>query len=106
MARGRRSEDTAGERLRRARLASKISQAELSKRTGIDRATLSAYENGRRAAGPDNAEKLSRELGVSAKSLTGWTGLGDPEVQWRRRTEERLAELERRLQAREEGSAP
>lgn len=93
--------DTPGERLRAARLAAKLSQPELSRRTGIDRAQLSAYENVRRQMGADNAEKIAAALAaegveVSPEDLTDWTGLSSPEVRWRREIEERLDVAERK----------
>ena len=65
------------ERLREARTAAKITQAELSKKAGVTAATISAYESydGSKGKNPslDNALKLAVALNVSLDWLCGFS---------------------------------
>lgn len=65
------------ERLREARTAAKLTQADLSKKAGVTAATISAYESadGSKGKNPslDNALKLAAALNVSLDWLCGFT---------------------------------
>ena len=57
--------------VRRLRLRLKLSQAELSRRSGVNSITISQIENGRTTAWPGYQRKLARALGVSVEELRG-----------------------------------
>ena len=65
------------ERLREARTAAKLTQADLSKKAGVTAATISAYESsdGNKGKNPslDNALKLASALNVSLDWLCGFS---------------------------------
>lgn len=70
--------DTIGERVKTRRESAGIAQAELAKRVGTNKQTLSAIEGGAtKAPGADLALRLARELGVSPWWLV--LGEGRPE---------------------------
>lgn len=60
-----------GERLREAREAKKLSQADLAERTGLQPSAISHFETGRRAPSFDNLRKLADALEVSTDYLLG-----------------------------------
>jgi len=60
-----------GRRLRQAREAAGLSQAELAERTGLAQAQLSAIETGMiRQPSPENVTKLAAALGIPDPLLT------------------------------------
>ena len=61
------------ERLKAARTAKHISQADLAKAVGVSAATISSYEtvNGAKIPSLDKAEAIANELGVSLDWLCG-----------------------------------
>jgi transcriptional regulator with XRE-family HTH domain len=58
-----------GQRLKEARQRAMISQEELSRTTGIGRATISNLENEERTAQPRTVRRLAEALGVEPKDL-------------------------------------
>lgn len=58
-----------GENLKRIRLAKKLSQGDLSKSLGVDRAYISNIENGRMNPTLSTLEKLAGALGISSSEL-------------------------------------
>lgn len=60
---------TIGTRIRELRLARKETQVKVGAGTGIDHATLSFYENGRRAQPLDALIALARYFGVTLADL-------------------------------------
>lgn len=58
-----------GENLKRIRLAKKLSQGDLSKSLGVDRAYISNIENGRMNPTLSTLEKIARALGISSSEL-------------------------------------
>lgn len=57
------------EALRRARIRAGLTMAELSRRTGVARATISNIENGKHVARLDTIAVLAKGLGVEIPSL-------------------------------------
>ncbi|MDR3090392.1 MAG: helix-turn-helix domain-containing protein [Desulfobulbaceae bacterium] len=57
--------ETPGDILNAIRWQRRLSQAELARRLGIARQSVSAMEKGRRAIGPDMIARLAQVLGVS-----------------------------------------
>lgn len=55
--------------MREARARKKMSQKELSEKTGIATSTISSYENGGKVPPLDIAVRLSKELGLSLDGL-------------------------------------
>jgi transcriptional regulator with XRE-family HTH domain len=66
---------TPGEALRELRELHGWSQVELAKRSGVDQTTISAFESGRKAFGPDRAVRLAEALNVHPAVLIfpDWT---------------------------------
>jgi len=66
---------TPGEALRELRELHSLTQAELGKRSGVDQATISALESGRKSMGLDRASRLAKALGVHPAVLAfpDWT---------------------------------
>jgi transcriptional regulator with XRE-family HTH domain len=60
-----------GVKLREAREAKKLSQADLAERTGLQPSAISHFETGRRAPSFDNLKKLADALEVSTDYLLG-----------------------------------
>jgi transcriptional regulator with XRE-family HTH domain len=58
-----------GERLRRLRKASLLTQVDLSEITGVAQDTISALETGKREAHPGTIRKLAKALGVEPREL-------------------------------------
>ncbi|MBI2631344.1 helix-turn-helix transcriptional regulator [Candidatus Nomurabacteria bacterium] len=58
-----------GENLKRLRLKKKLSQGDLSKSLGVDRAYISNIENGRMNPTLSTLEKISKALGISSSEL-------------------------------------
>jgi len=58
-----------GENLKRLRLKKKLSQGDLSKSLGVDRAYISNIENGRMNPTLSTLEKISGALGISSSEL-------------------------------------
>lgn len=58
-----------GENLKRLRLKRKMSQGDLSKSLGVDRAYISNIENGRMNPTLSTLEKISEALGISSSEL-------------------------------------
>ena len=58
-----------GENLKRIRLAKKMSQGDLSKSLGVDRAYISNIENGRMNPTLSTLEKIAGALGISSSDL-------------------------------------
>ena len=58
-----------GQRLKEARQRAMISQEELSRTTGIGRATISNLENEERTAQPRTVRRLAEALGVEPMDL-------------------------------------
>jgi len=58
-----------GENLRRLRLKKKLSQGDLSKTLGVDRAYISNIENGRMNPTLSTLEKIAGALGISSSEL-------------------------------------
>ena len=76
----RRVKVSVGESVRVIRELQGYSQNELSRRTGIPQATLSAIENDRIRLGVERAKVLARALKVHPAVLVfpGWEVAGDP----------------------------
>lgn len=55
--------------LREIRKLKKLTQEELSERTGITQCNISSYEKGHKVLGVSSAKKLARELGVDFRTL-------------------------------------
>jgi transcriptional regulator with XRE-family HTH domain len=70
--------ETMGERFKRLREQARMSQRELSERSGIPLRTLCNWEQGQRVPRLDHAVQLARTLGVDMNTLTGF---GEPEVE-------------------------
>ena len=67
-------------RLAEAMAARKMSQADLARRTGVDRSTISALlQPGTRLPNAQLAADCARSLGISADWLLGLSGRGDEE---------------------------
>ena len=62
-----------GARIRTARQAADLSQAELGKRVGLDQAYISRLENGTAEGTPAQLLEISRVLGVPVSQLLGDT---------------------------------
>jgi HTH-type transcriptional regulator, competence development regulator len=58
-----------GQKLKEARQRAMISQEELSRMTGIGRATISNLENEERSAQPRTIRRLAEALGVEPRNL-------------------------------------
>jgi transcriptional regulator with XRE-family HTH domain len=58
-----------GQKLKEARQRAMISQEELSRMTGIGRATISNLENEERSAQPRTIRRLAEALGVEPRDL-------------------------------------
>lgn len=58
-----------GENLKKIRLKKKLSQGDLSKSLGVDRAYISNIENGRMNPTLSTLEKISVALGISSSEL-------------------------------------
>ena len=58
-----------GENLKRLRLKKKLSQGDLSKSLGVDRAYISNIENGRMNPTLSTLEKIANALGISSSEL-------------------------------------
>jgi transcriptional regulator with XRE-family HTH domain len=65
--------DTIGDRVRIARLARAMSQADLAAATGIMRATISRIESNKAEARPSTIRKLAEATGADP----GWLLLGE-----------------------------
>jgi transcriptional regulator with XRE-family HTH domain len=60
-----------GSRLKKARLAKGLSQAQLAELVGVSRETITAYESGRARLLDDVISSLAKVLSVSADELLG-----------------------------------
>ncbi len=60
-----------GENLKKLRLKKKMSQGDISRKLGVDRAYISSIENGRMNPTLSTLEKISGVLKVSIKDLVG-----------------------------------
>ena len=58
-----------GENLKELRLKKKLSQGDLSKSLGVDRAYISNIENGRMNPTLSTLEKIANALGISSSEL-------------------------------------
>ena len=58
-----------GKNLKRIRMAKKMSQGDISRKLGMDRAYISGVENGKRNPTVATIEKLANALGVSIDEL-------------------------------------
>ena len=58
-----------GKNLKRIRTEKNLSQGDIHRKTGFDRAYISGIESGRRNPTLTNIEKLAEALGVSADKL-------------------------------------
>ena len=58
-----------GENLRKLRFKKKLSQGDLSKTLGVDRAYISNIENGRMNPTLSTLEKIAGALGISSSEL-------------------------------------
>ena len=58
-----------GENLKKLRLKKKLSQGDLSKALGVDRAYISNIENGRMNPTLSTLEKIAVALGISSSEL-------------------------------------
>lgn len=58
-----------GKNLKRLRLKKKLSQGDLSKSLGVDRAYISNIENGRMNPTLSTLEKIAGALGISSSEL-------------------------------------
>ena len=58
-----------GENMRRIRLEKGMSQGDISPKVGMDRASISNIENGKRNPTLANVEKIAKALGISADEL-------------------------------------
>lgn len=58
-----------GYRIREFREAQKMTQAELAKRSGVSRGTISAMENGDKETTTKTLVKIARALGTSVDSI-------------------------------------
>ncbi|MFO0840857.1 MAG: helix-turn-helix transcriptional regulator [Gemmataceae bacterium] len=67
-----------GETLRRLRLAGKLSQAELAKRSGLSARNVQNWEQGHRVPRAPSLLALARALGVTVDTLLGDAGEGVP----------------------------
>lgn len=63
--------NTTGNRIRAARLAARLSQAELAAEIGLDQSNLSRIENGDRSIRVEDLLRIAKALRVSAASLLG-----------------------------------
>lgn len=58
-----------GENLKKLRTKKKMSQGDISRKLGVDRAYISSIENGRMNPTLSTLEKLAEAVGVSVKNL-------------------------------------
>lgn len=59
------------ESIKERRVSRKMSQQELSKKTGLSQAVISAYERGAKAPGARSINRLCDALGCTADELLG-----------------------------------
>jgi transcriptional regulator with XRE-family HTH domain len=67
--------DTFGQRVRRAREALYLSQAELALKAGVSKNTLNRIETGKAGAIPRTVRRLAEALGVAPESLASMSEL-------------------------------
>ena len=73
---------TFGERLRRLRELAGLSQAELARRSGLNRANINMLESGARTGlTVESARRLARALNVTLDYLVGDSTFGDADVE-------------------------
>jgi transcriptional regulator with XRE-family HTH domain len=73
---------TFNERVKRLRELAGLSQAELARRSGLNRAVISMLESGARTnVTIESARKLARGLGVTMDYLVGDSTLGDADAE-------------------------
>lgn len=66
---------TIGERIRKARLSKKLSQAELGEKLNVSQAMIAQYERGKRTPKIYTIQKIAHELEVPVSSLLGWNDI-------------------------------
>ncbi|SFX78080.1 Helix-turn-helix [Thermoactinomyces sp. DSM 45891] len=92
-----------GERLKKARLRTKLMQKEAAEQIGISNVTLSHYEKGDRNPDPDTLAKLANLYKVSVDWLLGRSA--DQFSQFQSEDELSILDLERVIEMIEEGNA-
>lgn len=68
---------TAGDRIRTARKAAKLTQKELGARLGVTYQTIAQWENNLRNPKQETIQRIANALNVSAASLNGWDNARD-----------------------------
>lgn len=85
-----------GEKLREMRLSLDMTQEELAQKIGVQKQTISRYENSAREPNLKSAKLIANALGVSLEELTRQSK-EDPQI--KSESDKRIAELVTRLES-------